>query len=483
MTDTVNLGLPYIEAAQAQKHVTHNEALRVLDRLVHLAVLDRDLATPPGTPSDGQRWIVAASPTGAWAGHATHVAAWQDGAWQFSVPRTGWLAYVIDEGALLAWNGTAWVDALTILTSLQNMLLLGIGTTADATNPLSAKLNNALWVAKTVAEGGDGNLRYKLSKESAGKTLSFLFQDNFSGRAEIGLTADDDFHFKTSPDGSTWIEAIRLDRASGKVSFPVSGGPRELLGADRTYYVRTDGADANTGLANSAGGAFLTIQKAVDVIAATLDIAGYNVTIQVGDGTYGGAVTLKNVVGFAAAGNLVIQGNAATPANVLISTSTHNFSATGLYSVWDIKDLKLVNSSGNGLRAIGCYLRFSNVDFGACAAQHISAQDDGVVEATGNYAVSGNSTIHFGSSTRGVFKASGRTITFANSPAFSNAFVYISIGSGLARVDAMTFTNGGTVTGTRYNVSTNGVIFSNGGGANYLPGNAAGASASGGQYL
>ena len=58
MTDTANLGLPCIEAAQAQKHVTHNEALRMLDTLVQLAVLDRDLTAPPGSPSEGQRWIV-----------------------------------------------------------------------------------------------------------------------------------------------------------------------------------------------------------------------------------------------------------------------------------------------------------------------------------------------------------------------------------------------------------------------------------------
>jgi hypothetical protein len=215
MTDTANLGLPYIDAAQAQKHVTHNEALRILDTLVQLAVLDRDLAAPPGAPSEGRRWIVAASPAGAWIGHAGHIAAWQDSAWKFSVPAIGWLAYVIDEGRLLTWSGTAWVDALSVLTTLQNITLLGVGTTADATNPFSAKLSNALWVAKTVAEGGDGTLRYKLSKESAAKTLSFLFQDNYSGRAEVGLTGDDDFHFKVSGDGSSWIDALTLDKSTG----------------------------------------------------------------------------------------------------------------------------------------------------------------------------------------------------------------------------------------------------------------------------
>jgi hypothetical protein len=221
MTDTTNLALPLIEGAQAQKHVTHNEALRALDTLVQLAVLDRDLNAPPGSPSEGQRWIVKAcpAPTGAWANHGNQIAAWQDTAWQFSTPKVGWVAYVIDEGALLGWNGTAWVDALATLSAFQNLTLLGLGTSADAGNPLSAKLNNTLFTAKTVAEGGTGDFRHKLSKESAAKVLSFLFQDNFSGRAEIGLTGDDDFHFKVSANGSSWIEALLLDRTTGGAKF------------------------------------------------------------------------------------------------------------------------------------------------------------------------------------------------------------------------------------------------------------------------
>jgi Phage portal protein len=77
-----------------------------------------------------------------------------------------------------------------------------------------------LEAAAYAVEGGDGNLRYKLSKESAAKTLSLLLQDNFSGRAELGLTGDDDLHVKVSPDGSAWFEAMIADRASGAVRFP-----------------------------------------------------------------------------------------------------------------------------------------------------------------------------------------------------------------------------------------------------------------------
>ena len=59
MSDTTTkLLLPYILAAQAQKHVTHNEALRMLDGLVQLSVLDRNLTAPPASPADGDRYIV-----------------------------------------------------------------------------------------------------------------------------------------------------------------------------------------------------------------------------------------------------------------------------------------------------------------------------------------------------------------------------------------------------------------------------------------
>lgn len=111
MDETPNLHLPYIMAAQAQKHVTHNEALRALDAIVQIGVLDRDLTAPPASPADGDRHIVAAVPTGVWAGKAGQIAAWQDNAWMFYAPRAGWLCWVADENALLVHNGTNWENA------------------------------------------------------------------------------------------------------------------------------------------------------------------------------------------------------------------------------------------------------------------------------------------------------------------------------------------------------------------------------------
>ncbi|MBS7698469.1 MULTISPECIES: DUF2793 domain-containing protein [unclassified Chelatococcus] len=113
MTETPNLALPFMAAAQAQKHVTHNEALLKLDTLVQLAVEDRHLTSPPSSPSEGAAWIIATPATGAWAGHAHKVAAFQDGAWTFLTPRVGWQAYVRDENSRVTWTGATWTAVVS----------------------------------------------------------------------------------------------------------------------------------------------------------------------------------------------------------------------------------------------------------------------------------------------------------------------------------------------------------------------------------
>lgn len=107
---TPNLNLPYIAAAQAQKHVTHNEAIRALDAIVQIGVVTRNLTAPPSA-ADGDRYIIAAGATGLWSGYEGEIAAYQDGAWMFYPPRVGWLAWIADEDRLVAFDGTDWVEA------------------------------------------------------------------------------------------------------------------------------------------------------------------------------------------------------------------------------------------------------------------------------------------------------------------------------------------------------------------------------------
>ena len=115
MADSTNLLLPYMAASQAQKHVTHNEALRLLDGVVQMAVLDRNLTAPPGSPADGARYIVASGGTGAWAGWDGSVAMWSDGTWYRLLPRAGWLCWVADESFMVVWTGSAWVGLVSAM--------------------------------------------------------------------------------------------------------------------------------------------------------------------------------------------------------------------------------------------------------------------------------------------------------------------------------------------------------------------------------
>jgi hypothetical protein len=225
MSETPNLGLPLLAAAQAQKHVTHNEALLALDAVVQCAVLDRDLAVPPASPGEGDRYIVGPSASGAWAGRTGEIAAFGAGAWSFHEPRAGFLAFVFDEAALLVFDGDTWSPATS--GELQNLTRLGVGTSADATNPFSAKLNTALWTALAAGEGGSGDLRYALNKEAPGNVLSLLFQSGYGGRAELGLIGDDEVQLKVSANGSTWSDALRV-KADGKVGIGAASVPERL---------------------------------------------------------------------------------------------------------------------------------------------------------------------------------------------------------------------------------------------------------------
>jgi hypothetical protein len=212
MNETPNLNLPFIMPAQAQKHVTHNEAIRALDAVVQLAVLDRDLAAPPAVPTEGQRYIVATSPTGPWAGRTGQIAAWQDGAWSFFQPKEGWLAWVGDEDKVCAFDGSGWVLAGSG-GSVNPTPLVGVDTTADASNRLAVASPASLFT-----HAGAGH-QLKINKAAAADTASQLFQTNFSGRAELGLMGDDNFRFKVSPDGAAWTEAILIDKATGLVTL------------------------------------------------------------------------------------------------------------------------------------------------------------------------------------------------------------------------------------------------------------------------
>jgi hypothetical protein len=109
MTDqTSRLSLPLLHMAQAQKEMTHNEALLRIDLLLHGCVESVAEDTPPSSPAIGQCWIVGAAPIGAWAGQAQRIAGWTAGGWRFVEPRDGMALWWTGGETTVAFRGGAW---------------------------------------------------------------------------------------------------------------------------------------------------------------------------------------------------------------------------------------------------------------------------------------------------------------------------------------------------------------------------------------
>ncbi|WP_424941109.1 DUF2793 domain-containing protein [Aliiroseovarius sp. S253] len=193
------LSLPLIQPSQAQKHVTHNEALRLLDVLVQLTVLSADETAPPVAAADGDRHIVSSGATGDWVGQDHKIAMLENGTWQFFVPLEGWRADVTGTATQMRFDGSAWAE---ITPDTSNLSVVGVNTSADATNRLAVSSD------ATLLTHAGASHQLKVNKASSSDTGSLLFQDNWSGRAEMGLAGNDDFSVKTSVDGSSWNNTI-----------------------------------------------------------------------------------------------------------------------------------------------------------------------------------------------------------------------------------------------------------------------------------
>lgn len=119
MNETLRHRLPLLATAQAQKEVTHNEALLAIDRCLQIAVATHGANAPPAAPIAGECHIVGALPVGAWAGQSDSIAIHDGFGWQFTVPKPGFVAYVADAAVLAVydagWHVGAWpVAALRI---------------------------------------------------------------------------------------------------------------------------------------------------------------------------------------------------------------------------------------------------------------------------------------------------------------------------------------------------------------------------------
>lgn len=271
---TANLKMPYILPSQAQKHVTHNEALQLIDAVVQLTIEDT-LDDEPEAPDEGQCYLVGESPMDAWAGKADRLAFRQDGAWIFIEPREGWRAWFKADGRQRYCTGAGWSELPP--PDEASFVRLGVNATADASNRLAVSSPASLF-----NNAGNGH-QIKVNKAASGDTASLLFQTGWSGRAEMGLAGNDEFSVKVSPDGASWATGfaiapggiVRLpNRPLARASLsPQTATPTdgEETGFD-TLHISQGGMTLGAALASGYGKALVVPASGFYLVALTARI-------------------------------------------------------------------------------------------------------------------------------------------------------------------------------------------------------------------
>ena len=228
---TTHLLLPYILASQAQKHVTHNEALRLLDAMVQLSVLDRNRTAPPASSVDGDRHIVASGATGLWAGWDLNVAFWVDGVWMRLVPRSGWLAWIAAEQAFVVWNGSAWDP---------------VGEPVDVSDAVFSLVNDADPTKKAL---------FSLSGISTGTTRTFTLPNTSSELAILAgtqtFTGNKTFSGTLTVSGTITVSAASasIGTATTTATYGMGTGGT-TTGVTKTVNLGTGGAAGSTTVVN-----------------------------------------------------------------------------------------------------------------------------------------------------------------------------------------------------------------------------------------
>ncbi|MHC5053630.1 MAG: DUF2793 domain-containing protein [Planctomycetota bacterium] len=169
---TPRLSLAELVEGQSSGHVTHNEALADLDAAVMCMVKDRDLSTPPGSPSAGDAYIVKATGTGDWSGHDREIA-YYNGGWEFIAPKVGFFAYVEDEGEFVVYYSSTWNTLKTRLGLAALAYLATVGTSQIDDDAVTyAKIQNVSATDKILgrATAGSGIVE-EIACTAAGRAL------------------------------------------------------------------------------------------------------------------------------------------------------------------------------------------------------------------------------------------------------------------------------------------------------------------------
>lgn len=153
-------GLPYQEANSLQTDVLQNEQLNYFAAWSNAVVQAVGDNSPPGSPTDGQRYVIGTSPTGAWSGKAKNLAVYRGG-WQFYVPYEGARVTNLGNSKIYTYSASAWAEysipasapTINIVTTITSGTITPAGDT-DLVRP--AALTAALTIANPSSAPADG---------------------------------------------------------------------------------------------------------------------------------------------------------------------------------------------------------------------------------------------------------------------------------------------------------------------------------------
>lgn len=271
MSETsINLRLPLLAAAQAQKHITHNEALELLDAIVQLAVVEHGCNVPPERPEPGERYVIGPAPIGEWSGHEGAIASRGEHAWRLITPRPGWVAVSIEDGRQRLFRAGAWQEVAGgpgNNSSGSSVAALGIGAKADPANPLSVA------AATTLLSHAGGSHRLAINKSRADETASLVFQNDFSGRAELALGSGNRLALRTSPDGKIWNDSLTLDTFTGLPALPHGANAGGVLnGTAIVGSIDSEGNGALFARGENSDGQWFRFRSGMQICQARLEL-------------------------------------------------------------------------------------------------------------------------------------------------------------------------------------------------------------------
>lgn len=234
---TPNFAITELAASQAQKYVTVNEALRVVDTAMNLTVIRADNTAPPGSPSEGDKYIPLATATGAWAGQEDNIACYINAEWIFFTPAEGWRAYDQNTNELLIYSGSAWAAyAPSFGNGTAGAPAYSFPTDTDtgmyrnAANELGfstggserLKLTNTQHTSSVgdfLFNNAGSNSQITVNKNATGDNSLVNFQTAFTHEASIGLQGNDDFTIKVGS-GFDIAHVIQNDLSATDIYTP-----------------------------------------------------------------------------------------------------------------------------------------------------------------------------------------------------------------------------------------------------------------------